>query len=281
MDGLSVLTLVKRRSLHLARLIEGLRRSEVPPAELIVVDMDGDWVPPGVESFPIRVVILRAQGLPLARARNAAATAAVGDQLLFLDVDCVPQNSLVSMLSAELIRADQLVCVEVRYLGPGIMQDDWTQAGLLARGIPHPARHFPEHGHRLEENPGLFWSLAFGIRRKTFDCIKGFDESFHGYGAEDTDFGFRAALAGVPLCFLGGTGAFHQHHESYDPPLQHFDDIVRNAVLFHHKWQGWPMGGWLDAFEQLGLIRRTGDGIETLRRPTRREIDMARVNAAF
>jgi glycosyltransferase involved in cell wall biosynthesis len=37
MTGVSVLTLVKNREPHLARLIEGLRRSEKRPAELIIV----------------------------------------------------------------------------------------------------------------------------------------------------------------------------------------------------------------------------------------------------
>ena len=39
MSGLSILTLVRNRELHLRQLVEGLRRSERSPDELIVVDM--------------------------------------------------------------------------------------------------------------------------------------------------------------------------------------------------------------------------------------------------
>ncbi|WP_238550588.1 hypothetical protein [Blastomonas sp. AAP53] len=63
----------------------------------------------------------------------------------------------------------------------------------------------------------------------------------------------------MPLWFIGGPGAFHQHHDCQDPPLQHFDDIVRNAPIFHARWGFWPMEGWLRAFEAMGLIR-IGDG---------------------
>ena len=35
----SVLTIVRNRAAHLDQLVEGLRRSATPPAELVVVDM--------------------------------------------------------------------------------------------------------------------------------------------------------------------------------------------------------------------------------------------------
>ena len=45
-----------------------------------------------------------------------------------------------------------------------------------------------------------------------------------------------------------------------DPPTRHLDDILRNGALFAERWGWWPMGGWLDGFEQLGLIERDGEG---------------------
>ena len=52
--------------------------------------------------------------------------------------------------------------------------------------------------------PGYFWSLAFAMRRVHFESVGGFNESFIGYGAEDTDFAFRATCSGLDLAFLGG-----------------------------------------------------------------------------
>ncbi|MET0931866.1 MAG: hypothetical protein ABWX74_20295, partial [Aeromicrobium sp.] len=52
----------------------------------------------------------------------------------------------------------------------------------------------------------------------------------------------------------------HQHHPVSSPPLEHVEDIVRNATVFHDRWGAWPMGGWLDAFEERGLVRRREDG---------------------
>ncbi len=274
--GLSVLTLVRNRADHLARLIEGLERSNVLPAELIVVDMsDAPTVLPDLP-FASHSVRLQTAGLPLAAARNLAASRSVGNRLLFLDVDCIPAADLTERMNAALETTDALVCAEVRYLGAGDVVDGWTEVDLRSRGRPHPARDFPKTGLRPEANAGLFWSLAFGMRRETFDALGGFDERFNGYGAEDTDFGFRAKAAMLPLLFMGGTGAYHQHHGVFDPPLQHFDDILRNAETFRSLWGLWPMTGWLKAFEVMGLIALDDDRVRRVRRPTAREIEAAR-----
>lgn len=140
------------------------------------------------------------------------------------------------------------------------------------RTFPAPGRVAPA------PQPGLFWSLAFAVRAATYDRIGGFDESFSGYGAEDTDLAFRADAAGVPILFLGGPRAYHQHHGSYDPPLQHFRDIVANAARFHARHGFWPMDGWLDGFARLGLIAPDrSNGIVVHRDPTPAEMAAARL----
>ncbi|MDO6415098.1 glycosyltransferase [Sphingomonas sp. BIUV-7] len=277
MSGVSLLTIVKNRAAHLAQLIAGVRRSSFQPDEVIVVDMSDEPVTIEAGALPIRLIRHETDGLPLAAARNLAAQSSKGARLVFLDVDCIPLATMIGDVAGLLEREDSLVCAEVRYLGAGDERVVWDDASLLAAGASHPVRDFPRAGVRTETNPGLFWSLAFGIRRARFEALGGFDERFAGYGAEDTDFGFRAATAGLPLRFLGGAIACHQHHATYDPPLQHFDDIVANARLFHDIWGRWPMEGWLARFQSAGLIRWTSDGLDTIRGPSRAEIGAALV----
>jgi len=274
----SVITLNKGRDVHLARLLEGLARG-TPPAECVVVEMGKEPPPLPEYGFPVRRIVLGAEGLPLARARNAGRRAASGDNLVFLDVDCIPSNDLVEDLDDDLTQADGLICCEVRYLPDGVVSDGWTQAGLHAAGQPHPVRVFPKVGREATDNPGLFWSLAFGVRTATFDRLGGFDEAFDGYGAEDTDLAFRAAAAGVPVLLTARGEAYHQHHLACDPPLQHFDSIVRNARRFHARHGLWPMDGWLDAFARLGHVSETwrDDDLTVLRPPSPAEIAAVRV----
>jgi len=274
--GVSILTLARFRRRHLRRLIEGLCRSKTQPGELIIVDMGGPPIDPPAAAFPIRILSLDADRLPLAQARNLAAASARHERLIFLDVDCIPMAGLLGAMLETLEAHDALVCAEIHYLNEHALHGEWDDASLRRNSKTHPVRAFPAAGIRVEPNPGLFWSLAFAVRRRRFNNLGGFDSRFTGYGAEDTDFGFRAHQAGVALLFLGGPGAFHQHHENFDPPLQHFEDIIRNAEIFRDIWGVWPMQGWLHAFARLGLISLGDRSIITVRPPNRGELEMAR-----
>jgi GT2 family glycosyltransferase len=273
--SLSLLTLVRNRTAHLANLLEGVRRSAVQPDEVIVVDMSDVPIRLETTGLPVRIERIETSGLPLAMARNRAAACARGDHLIFLDVDCIPLAQCLSRLSDAITETDGLVCAEVRYLGPRVAAGVWNEASLLAAGKPHPVRSFPKDGLRPVGDPGLFWSLAFAIRRSTFERIGGFDERFSGYGGEDTDFGFAAKAANCSLYFLGGAVVCHQYHETFDPPLQHFGDIVANADRFRRKWGVWPMGGWLEQFAQLGLIEWEAESVHVLRYPRDDELGAA------
>jgi GT2 family glycosyltransferase len=274
----AVITLNKGRRPHLMRLLEGLGRGALPDA-CIIVEMGGDDAPLPALPFPVERVPFPHDGLPLAAARNAGRRAARADTLIFLDVDCIPAAGLVAGLSRAVAEQDGLVCCEIGYLPGGAVTDGWREADLDRLGHPHPVRVFPPPGAVAPTpQPGLFWSLAFGIRAATYDRLGGFDETFSGYGAEDTDLAFRAATAGVPILFLGGPKAYHQHHPGFDPPLQHFRDIVANAARFHARHGIWPMDGWLDGFARLGLIgAEWRTGIVALRDPTPEEMAAARL----
>ncbi len=277
MSAVSLVTLNKGRRPHLLRLLEGVSRGPAPD-EIVVVEMGGDTAALPDPGCRVHRVDLASDGLPLAAARNAGRAAATGDTLVFLDVDCIPSPDLVSGLAAVLREHDGLVCCEIRYLPAGAVTDAWSAQGLDRLGQPHPVRAFPARGVVPAEKPGLFWSLAFGVRAATFDRLGGFDEGFDGYGAEDTDLAFRAAGLGIPVLFTAGPRAWHQHHPACDPPLQHFPDIVRSARRFRARHGLWPMEGWLAAFVARGLIAwDRGDRLDVRRAPTPEEIAAARL----
>jgi GT2 family glycosyltransferase len=120
----------------------------------------------------------------------------------------------------------------------------------------------------------LFWSLGFAISKENFWRIGGFDESFVGYGGEDTDFAFRAQQFGLQLYFSQAQ-IYHQNHPSYDPPLNWLSDIVTNAHYFKKTWQHWPMQGWLQKFSDEGYVSWSADDLTILKLPTQSEIDAA------
>lgn len=279
----SVLTLVRNRRSNLENLMIGLRRSSVLPEELVIVHMNEDpytELPP--LPFPVNQVRLTTEGadkIPLAKARNLAANTARGQLLLFLDVDCIPHPDLVREMLERQQQRPGLLMGEIRYLPEHALQRGWTLDDLERTGVPHPARPRVELGDLLPmDNYTLFWSLCFSMPRNVFLNIGGFDEDYRGYGAEDTDFAFRAERAGVPFAIVGAKG-YHQYHHVYRPPLNNFDSIVNNANVFRRKWNRWAMESWLEQFTERGYIdwreERTIP-IEVQRVPSAREIEATR-----
>ena len=141
---------------------------------------------------------------------------------------------------------------KVVYLPATTDYDDpgsWAGSATVHGFRPRPADGAVEAGPHE-----LFWSLSFAATSALWQHVGGFDEGYSGYGGEDTDFGLVARDRGVDVLWVGGATAYHQHHPTADPPVQHLDDILANGARFARRWGFWPMRGWLDAFEQRGLV---------------------------
>lgn len=284
----SVLTLVRGRGDRLRNLMAGLARQTVSPSELVIAWMQPDPEPdlpdPGC---PVRHRHVPGEALPLAAARNAAASAATGDLLIFLDVDCIPSPTLVGAYERAAAGTDGLLLGEVLYLPPcpelACVELDFTDLDRL--GIPHPARpRPPAEGLRHEPDPGQLWGLSFALPARAWAAIGGMDEDFVGYGGEETDFAVRLAATGVPTFWVADARAYHQHHPVHIPPLQHVGAILDNAARFHARHGRWCMTYWLGQFAAAGLIDWSPEAsaIRILRRPGTDEIAAAlRPDALF
>lgn len=272
---LSVCTIGKGRAAHLANLIGGLVRQEVPPVELVVgVMQDTPYDVPTNGPFPIRQVVLEGQAMPLAAARNAAVAAANCSRVALLDIDCIPDPGFVGDYAARLGEEDALLMGEVLYLPAGATDDgiDFDRFAEVAEQHSERAP-LPTQAIELCEDYRCFWSLNFAMRRDRFLALGGFDEAYMGYGGEDTDFGRTVATAGVPLRWVRGARAYHQYHPHHMPPVHHVASVVANARRFRDKWGEWTMPHWLRCFELMGLIERRGDDWVQLREPS--EADLA------
>jgi GT2 family glycosyltransferase len=270
MTGIALITIAHGRHDHLLRQLDAVGESLVEPHHRVVVAMDDPEIAllPALAAQCVHVVTMATPGaLPLARARNLGAATALAlgaDVLVFLDVDCLPAPDAVGAYAraavAPATRA-RILCGPVTYLDPP-PPSGYRLDRLAELDRPHPARPAPMPGEvELGGAHELFWSLSFALQADLWHRIGGFCEDYTGYGGEDTDFAFTARAAGIELAWIGDARAYHQYHPVHHPPVDHLDDIVRNATLFHNRWGAWPMPGWLEAFERQGLIRRDSRGL--------------------
>ncbi len=275
----SVLTLVRGRRAHLVNLIAGLNAATRKPDELVIAYMqDAPHADLPPTDFPVRAVFVEGDAMPLAAARNRAAAAAVGDELIFLDVDCVPAPTLVERYAATAVEPGGIRLGEVLYLQAGALDTglDWEMLDRV--GVRHPAKP-PIAPDDIRPTPshGELWGLSFAISAADWARAGGMDERYVGYGGEETDFAARLERADVPMWWVGGARAYHQHHVVHTPAYQHFDAIIRNARLFRATWGRWCMDYWLGHFAERGLIAWDADTITVLRGPTAEEVAASRM----
>ena len=265
-----VATLVAGRREHLRRQAAAVRElglgrgAEV--ARYVVVAMDEAAVT--LDGAEVIRMPQSETGLALAAARNRALDA-LGDcdLAVMIDVDCIPGADLVPryVAAAQALGATpSLMCGPVGYLDPLTAPDPVGAAGpgpdaaQRRRARARVIRSFPEVGIRREPRAELFWSLSFAVAPAVHRALGGFDEGYLGYGAEDTDYGLRAAETGVGLWLIAGAWAYHQPH----PPTAERDlaHVLANARRFHGRWGFWPMNDRLARWAADGVIEWTAQG---------------------
>lgn len=285
--GLTVVTLVRDRNAMLGRLLDGLDAGHRHPREVVVARCGGEDPRPvaGARPYPVRVIEVDSpdERIPYSPARNRGAEAATTEAVAFLDADCIPTAGYVAALEDALGAVDALCTGEVLYLPPDAPLGAGAEA-LRPHGRPHPHRpRPPATGIALGARHELVWGLHMALRRTTFLALGGFDEGYRGYAGEDTDLAVAAREAGVPVALVAGAEILHQHHDTWEPPLQQAAATVANAQRFRDRWGWWPMDGWLAAMAELGIIAWTPDAerAEVLRPPTDAELAAAHRPAAL
>jgi GT2 family glycosyltransferase len=263
---MSVIVPVGGRPEHLRRCLASLRAApqvlDVVLVDLLAGTRSSLAPSAGSEGTEVRVVPCpphRSGALRLGEARNVGAALAASRRLCFLDVDCVVSpGALERWCGAVDTYRSALVAPPVRYLRAGWLTEvggeppgapAWNRASVPAR---RPTPSVDRVATRQEYD--LFWSLAFCCDTDTFDRVGGFDTTYVGYGAEDTDFARRARHRDVPLVWVADGVAYHQHHEPSRLDARRVGELVANARRFHSRWHEWPMQGWLRELAEHGLV---------------------------
>ncbi len=217
---IAFIVLTYNRSDALLAVLRGLARQCGPEHEVVIAD-DGsrpehvDALRAGLPGFPcpVRHVWSPDVGFTAARSRNLGAAHSRAEYLVFLDGDCVPALRFVQMHSrlaeaghfvngSRVLLSQALtgrvVSREVDLAGLRLPQ--WLR--LRAHGDVNKLTHlFPWPGApgRVEER--FRWkgirSCNFGVWRRDFEAVDGFDQSFSGWGHEDADLVLRLHNHGV------------------------------------------------------------------------------------
>jgi glycosyltransferase involved in cell wall biosynthesis len=168
-------------------------------------------------------------GFRAAMARNRGTLAANGEYIVFLDGDCIPQRDFIArhralsqpgcLVSGSRILLERGLTRRVLEEGIDVAATNFAtrrlapvrrdqQGGATGRALARPGAHLAQISWRRIKSCNL------GVWRSDLERVNGFDESFTGWGHEDSDLVVRLFHAGVmrkdgplrPRCFTCGTG---------------------------------------------------------------------------
>ena len=224
---ISVVITTYNRPDALAAVVEGLFAQDDKGFEIIIAD-DGSTANTrdciaGLAArspVPLKHVWQPDDGFRAAMARNRGTLAAAGEYIVFLDGDCVPQRDFIArhralmqpgfLVSGSRILLSQALTARVLAehidLGGLSLADKlrYRSKGDLNKVLQLLAR-WPDAGRvRRRFSWRRIKSCNLGVWRADLELVNGFDESFTGWGHEDSDLVVRLFHAGV----LRKDGAF-------------------------------------------------------------------------
>ncbi len=243
--------------------IQSVLKSTYPHKEIILVDnasTDGS-VEFLRDRFPQIILVANPENLGVAGGRNSGFREAVRrgyDYILSLDNDACIEAQLIDALVRVAESEPQIGILGPKTYNQGSQtlqcaggQITYTQNVCAERGAGEIDRGQYDSGVDVDYVPGF----GFMARRAVFERLNFVDETFYGYGHEDTDFCVRARQLGYRIVYVPQAILWHQGSAtigSYSPRKKYLEAV--NSAYFVRKHGTVPNRLKYAFFAGVGLI---------------------------
>lgn len=226
---------------------------DVENIEVVLVD-DGstpkliDRIDLSAHAFPISYIYLdRNSQSCRARARNAGAKIAKGEYLIFLDGDGLLNPNLIEQYDRyfRIQRTREVVLGSrketTRAESAALIEHAKTNTLEMSRlseigAVDSRCRMLKENGNvqlsRLPGNWVMFVSCNFAIKKTLFDSTNGFDETFKGWGIEDTELGYRLSQKNKKFDLIDNPSFHLFSHDPHWTPVSAYRQWLTNLGKF-------------------------------------------------
>lgn len=201
----------------LRHTLNSFRHQTVRDFEVIVAD-DGsrdeseavalDFAASPACNYPLSFVRQEDKGWRASAVRNLGATLAQGLYLVFIDGDQVCDRGLLLAYARAVDRGARGAAGLRHYINNSPDEEPDKVLADMGVGI-FDTRFLHTHADEGIIPFDLAWSCNCMVEREIWDRIGGFDESFPGWGGEDTDFFARVHRSGHPIFGCRDSHVFH------------------------------------------------------------------------
>lgn len=212
-------------------VLSALRQTRLPDQIVIGDDGSGPETARTVKELqalspvPITHVWQEDKGFRVARIRNLSVAAATGDYIIQVDGDIIMDRRFVSDHLAlsqpgTILRGRRVCLTDTASRRICATPAHLPHLGLFSRGIESRrmnALHLMPMAKRIaagyrKNRPGIM-GCNMSFWREDFVAVNGYDESFNGWGFEDSDLAIRMQMNGVRKHDLKFVAiAWHLHH---------------------------------------------------------------------
>lgn len=248
------------------KCIKSVQKSDYSNISIIVVDNNsGDGIEEEINKIPDVIFIQTGKNLGYSGGNNVGIKKALegdADYVFVLNPDTTINKDTIDIL---LTRAEQY---KAGVVGPKVYFEG-TKKIWFAGGVLDKLNVLGSHIGVDKQDDGQFdkdeevdyiTGAALFVKREVFEKIGLFDDRYFLY-YEDSDFCFRAKLAGFKVMYIYQAEVSHKNAQStgLGSPLQDYY-ITRNRMLFASKF--------LPFRTRLALIR---EGLKSAKYPARRK----------
>jgi len=235
----------------LAVVLRALREQQGEPFEVVVADDgSGEQTARVVERWKAELDIVHVwqpnEGFQKARLLNRAVLTATGDHLVFLDGDCIPRTGFTRAMRQAALpgwfaaskRLHLVQGLTRRVIDGGCPVWRWSALEWVVREplqlVRSPQRQVNRPGvllplrdrarpwkptHSDYRPPYNGYGYAFGVSRRDFERVNGFDMRLRGWDGEDLDVAERLLAAGLRCGWPGpASSVLHLWHAPRKQP---------------------------------------------------------------
>ncbi len=214
----TVVTPIYNNAKMIGDCLDSLLPQDYPDYEVIIVD-DGstDDTAEVIRRYPVKLI--ESEHLGISAARNQAIKASTGEVILLVDSDLKVEKDLISRMVGPLMEDEERGVVMAWWdiSNPGHIVPD-----LIFRGYEYFTRNLDE--------PNFFWGYCFAIKKKIFDEVGYFDETYPL--VEDVDFAYRVVGAGHTVKILKDVRVWHYFRDSLKKHLERHFKTARHKYLY-------------------------------------------------